>query len=347
MAKLDRIEKRANRKAAEKLERQQKLNLRQRERGLEEDRRKILSENRRTVRDTYDNATALYKRRKNFRRHLMYAMLGLFLCCLGVLTLSFLLFQVKQVNIIGNTVYDEQELRETIGLQGGENMLLVDMDGIADRLCVAYPYIESVEVRRKWPDTISFTVTEAENAYAVPIEGKEGNYALLSAGEKVLSCTDTLPSGELCTVSGVLIVDPEPGYTARYSESTDTSLLHNLILSLKNNGLEELDTIDLSDPVDISVTYEGRLLIRIGTAASLDYKLQFAKKLIDEEIDPKQGGTVDVRNASLRKASFQPSAAPSAENADPPSGEEPEVSTGPMTDEGDYSLDAERPYRGF
>ena len=82
MSKLGRAEKRANRKAAEAMERQQKANRRQRERGIEEEQKRILSENRRTVRDNYDNAAALYKHKKKFRRNLVYAMLGLFLCSL-------------------------------------------------------------------------------------------------------------------------------------------------------------------------------------------------------------------------------------------------------------------------
>ena len=329
------------------MERQQKANRRQRERGIEEEQKRILSENRRTVRDNYDNAAALYKHKKKFRRNLVYAMLGLFLCSIGVVALSFLLFQVKQVEVSGSGTYSEQALRETIGLEGGENMFLINTSAIVDRLCVTYPYIETVQVDRKWPDTICFTITEAYNAYAVPVVGSEGKYALLSTGEKVLGITEEGPPADVCLVSGASVSEPKPGYAAVYSDDTDTALFHDLLRSLGENGFERLDRLDMSDSVDILVEYEQRLTIRIGTAASLDYKLQFARHLIDEEIDPKQSGTIDVRNASLRKASFQPGAALGTTEA--LTGEEqPEESssTGPMTDEGDYSPEAEKPYRG-
>lgn len=347
MNKLGRAEKRANRRAAEILERQQKLDRREREWKNAKEQKEILAENRRTVRDNYDNATALYKRKKKLRRTLIYTMLGLFLCSIGMIALSFLLFQVKKVEVTGCERYAEQDLKSSIGLEGGENIFLVDTNGIVDQLCYTYPYIESVDVKRVWPDTIRFVVTEASHAYAVLVEGSEDTYALLSASEKILECTEILPNEQVCLVQGVSVQSPQPGKPAAYSDETGASLLHDLLQSLAENEIETLNLIDVTDSSDLIVEYENRLKIQIGTAASLDYKLQFAKKLIDEEIDSKQSGTIDVRNASLRRASFQPNASTSAASSVEAETSSVESSQGPMTDEGDYDREAEKPYRGF
>lgn len=68
-------------------------------------------------------------------------------------------FEVSQVTLTGNQTLPEQELREKLGPITGENIFLLNLGNLSDRLA-QHPWIQSVSVRKVFPQNIVVDVKE-------------------------------------------------------------------------------------------------------------------------------------------------------------------------------------------
>lgn len=301
----------------------------------ESERKRLLAEDPRTVRGNYDNEAAMFKRRRSRRSGLLYALIGIAVCAVGIVMVALLFFKIGTLRAEGVSLYGEADILAATGLKLNDNLFSVNANSIARELPQKFPYIESVNVECKWPDTVILHVTETYAASAVSVEGAEGVYTLLSPAQKVLETGVTALPLSACVVFGATAKEPKPGFPVVYGETTDSALLTELEGVLAKYEYASVTQIDLTDPVALAVVIEDRLTIELGSAAQLDYKLMFAKDLIDNEIDDKQRGVITV-NASNNKATFRKE----QEIAAVQEVQEPQI------DEGDFPAEAERPYTG-
>ncbi len=82
-------------------------------------------------------------------------------------------FNVKKILITGNRYITSEEIREKVGMSYGQNIFVADMDKIEQSVW-SLPNIESVVVRRIFPDIIGIRVNEH-----LPAAIKEGEYPVL------------------------------------------------------------------------------------------------------------------------------------------------------------------------
>ena len=190
-----------------------------------------------------------------------------------------MLFNVDRIIIEGNTLYNEQDLIKTSAIQKGENLFEVDTAFAEDKLYSVYNYIEEVEVKRSFPNAVTITITEAE-PFSV-IEEADG-YTLVSTGGKVLERgLEEVPNGML-SVRGLSTV------TTSEDDIKRMDLMKKIIGYMKKLDMEGYNFLDLSDTLEITMIYENRVKVNLGNELELEYKLQFADKVIKENL-PKTG----------------------------------------------------------
>ncbi len=68
-------------------------------------------------------------------------------------------FSLKNVEIDGLKTLSEKYIIDIAGLKGGENLFLIDIKGIKERL-KNEPWIKSVIIKKKFPDTLFFVIQE-------------------------------------------------------------------------------------------------------------------------------------------------------------------------------------------
>ena len=144
-----------------------------------------------------------------------------------------------------------------------------------NKLYSVFNYVEAVEVKRSFPNAVTITITEAE-PFSV-IEEADG-YTLVSAGGKVLERgLEEVPYG-LLSVRGLSTI------TSTEDDVKRMDLMQSIINSMKKLEMEGYNFLDLSDTLEIVMIYDDRVRVNMGNELQLEYKLQFADKVITEDL---------------------------------------------------------------
>ena len=82
-----------------------------------------------------------------------------------------LFFRVRSVEVTGSAYYTADEIRAACGVAQGDNLLTLSRARIAGNIMAELPYVSTVQVTRRLPDTLELTVTEYDirNSENLPI----------------------------------------------------------------------------------------------------------------------------------------------------------------------------------
>ncbi len=235
---------------------------------------------------------AARRRKRSKKKYTLYYLLALVLMlCVGVALSLTVFFQIESIQVVGQTRYAKEQLIETAGVSVGENLFRVSKKSASERLIAGYPYIAQVRLQRVLPNALLLHVTEAE--VKASVETGQG-YTLLDARARVLETGLPIsPEGYFRTI-GFETQSMAPGDFLSGSDADRLALLLELQDGIAANGLSKIRLIDLSDPADIRLLYDGRVAIELGGQLDLDYKLRAAKSVIDLSVDERTVGTLDV-----------------------------------------------------
>lgn len=197
----------------------------------------------------------------------------------GVLALT-LFFKVETVTIDGRSRYTNSQLLETAGIEQGDNLFLLPTRGIRRRMFDEYPYLDTVRIERKPPNSVIIHVEDALPAAAV---GSGTTYYYMDAGGKLLEEVGMDQLGNIPVVTGVTIERGEVGRKLNMRRDERLQQLTILLTTLEEQGLmAKVDFINLSDMANVRIGYNDHMYIRFGTMDQLDYKMRFAKKFVEE-----------------------------------------------------------------
>ena len=264
---------------------------------------------RREMRKKRKVTRATLRRRRMLRRLTAFAML---LCVIGAgiyLTMT-MLFRISSIQVQtpdGKQVteiagYSADSILQRMGVQLEENIFSFEPGEKAAVLEQNFPLLGSIKVIRDYPNTVVVQVTEAVPAYAVQNGSK---WLVISDKWKILSEESTQPEG-LCTLYGGKLQDTAPGQAfclvedadaasasgseAAGSESTaDTGdarmeALRTLVSKLEEYGLsQDVTRLEVADTEQIAFLYQDRISVLLGTLNDLDYKLDRARYMLNNE----------------------------------------------------------------
>lgn len=222
------------------------------------------------------------KQRKARKRKAMtpfYIILSLFIAAIAIYLCLTMFFNIEKITVIGNTIYDEQEIIKTSGIGKGDNLFKIDIEYAEDKLYSVYNYVEKAEVKRSFPNGVKIIITEAVPFAAV--EEADG-YTLISTGGKVLERSlDEVPYGKI-TVRGFSTV------TNTEEDAKRIKLLQNIMSVMQKFDMKKYDLIDLTDTLEITMIYNDRVRVEIGNELELEYKFQFVNEVINNKL-PESG----------------------------------------------------------
>ena len=222
-------------------------------------------------------------------------------------------FKVKDVTVSGADKYTAWEIREASGLQEGENLLTVSEAKISAKIRTALPYVYSVRVGIKLPDTVNIEITELDVVYA--IEAGDGSWWLMDADSKIVDKTTGSAALGYTRVLGVKLdspvlgeqakaLEPEPEtqetgdqiqtvpVTVREAERLNAVI--SILQYLEDNGvIGQAASLDVTDMTRIELWYSDRYQVILGNTTQLSYKIENMKKAIDQQTKY-QSGILDV-----------------------------------------------------
>ena len=216
-------------------------------------------------------------------------------------------FKVDSTKILvaGAEKYTAWDVAEASGVRNGDSLLGLSKAKIGAKICKKLPYVDSVRVGIKLPDTVHIEIKERSVAYAA--SDTMSNWWLLNAEGRIIDKADAAGVKSHTQILGVKRQGAMVGERAVASEAAPTTptdapalpvvagkvLLENalrLIGALEKNGvMGNVDSVDVSDLSRLTLVYEDRFQINLGDNTKMDYKIASVKAVIKKLGDYDQG----------------------------------------------------------
>lgn len=230
-------------------------------------------------------------------------------------------------------IYSEDAILAALNVHLGDNIYGFDPAQKAETMEQSMPYLESVQVRRRLPGTVVVQVQAAVPKYT--IQGDFG-WAMLSSRLKVMAVqadpfdeelteiklpVNTPVAGQRLQISEVPSAVLGEAFAASEAENADSASVaatdaeaqqaleeatqnmqetfDELIALLdKESLLDGINCIDMENLQEITLSYQNRLVIKLGTGNNLPYKLQLTGVIVRNDdgncLSDSDRGTLDV-----------------------------------------------------
>ena len=257
------------------------------------------------------------RRRRRNRRWLAVFFVLLLMAVGAVLSVT-VLFKVKHFvveNLDKSTpantgIYTEEAILGALAVPLEENLFQFSASQRQAAMELQLPYLETIRVRRRLPDTVVVQVEPAVESWCV----KHGeSWLILSKGLKVLKIEPQQPVN-LPLITGLGVQSPVVGGRLQLTTALQAQQLADLLAQLDSQQLTaDCARIDMGGGDNAYVVYQGRIKVQLGTFNNLEYKLGVAAKLLRNESGEYLGatdrGVLDVSSqleGSVHRFPFSP-----------------------------------------
>ena len=221
---------------------------------------------------------AQVRRRRRRRALLLFYCFTFITVIAAAVALSLtVLFKIDTIQVVGTSRYSAEEVIRAGGIQKGENLFLAKTAEAGAKVQQKLPYICTAKVSRRLPAKIVITVSEEPVSGALKYNGK---YAVIGTSGKILELADKMP--ENCpSIQGLKLSKVEVGKCIVYDDKTQQTAFQDISAAIAGTKLEKVTGIDLSVPYKMQIVYDKRITMNLGLASDLNYKLRFAKSILD------------------------------------------------------------------
>lgn len=227
----------------------------------------------------------------------------LVLVIIGVIIASVtMFFQTNEIVVTGVQKHTVEEIVEASGLSVGDNLFAVNKFEVEKRIKDAYPYVGSVEIRRRLPDTFLLNVTERTPVAYLDVGEQRWLLDKQAYLLEPLSISDAV--SYLKIVSESEAIDPKSGAQLELAEEGVSDGLAAVMTCLSDVGLiDRVGQVDVTKLYQLNFLYENRLLVQLGNSEKLERKISLFKTILDE-LEPTDRGVLNVSEPP--EGRFQP-----------------------------------------
>ena len=253
---------------------------------------------------------------------------------IGLVLMAFL--RVRNISVVGNSMYSREEIQEASGISEGSALLLVNKTTAASRIRAQLPYIDEVRVGIGLPDTVKIEVVELETTFAVAAD--DGSFWLINSGGRLIERITGKDAGDYLKIEGVRIESGETGDQAKAVEEPEApapekeeneeeeeteeeeaeerppeaSAAERLDAALQivrqlaeEDDIRSITSVDVSSIYDLQIWYGTRFQVKLGGTSELSYKLEYMVEAL-AQLDSYQSGVLDLTFQEAKKATFIP-----------------------------------------
>ena len=215
-------------------------------------------------------------------------------------------FKVNTIEVQGNSVYSADQIIEASQIQQGDNLLTVNKALAVGNIKAALPYVEDVSIARSLPDGIIIQVRESVISFAVMTDTNA--CWLIGPGGKAHERIEPAAFNENPHINGLLISSPTAGDSVSSPTPTALAAALDVMKELDGTGLlEHIRVIDVEKEYDMTLWYDDRYEIKLGGTDEMAYKIRYLCSILDQ-LSEFQAGTIDLTQATQKRATFQPAA---------------------------------------
>ena len=216
----------------------------------------------------------------------------LFIAVIGIAGAA-IFFRVSEIEIEGECRYPDDQIIGASGIELGNSMLLLHEEPATDGIRADMPYIGDVEIEKQYPGKVIIRVDERA-AVACMRTGSET--WLLDSDLKALEETDALAVKSYAFIKGFSTAKASAGHVISVDESENTKLRYasEVLSSLEELGIiGDVTLVDVSNISGITVQYQDRFKVKLGTGDNIQHKLARLDGIIPY-LDENDRGVIDV-----------------------------------------------------
>ena len=202
-------------------------------------------------------------------------------------------FQVETVAVSGNSRYTQEQIVQAAGIQTGDNLFRMNKNRMIQDVLQKLPYIETLTIRRSYPNAVVIQVQEWAAAARVERPDARPDYVdgtaelaqddwLISVGGKLLERGGG--DGTAIPVSGLTPIAPRAGTALAVPREEQGKLSGLLALLQALEQREEnarVSQIDVSSASYMLLRYDGRFTVKMSYSKDMDYQLRVLAQVAD------------------------------------------------------------------
>ncbi len=213
---------------------------------------------------------------RRIKQNMLRVLLFILVTALAVSVAIQVFFKVDNIEVTGSDAYSNDEIVQACGIQG-MNMVFSSNGEIEEKIKILFPLIKSVDVEKKYPNTLVLTVKDNVAEYIV--ENDERAYLLSSQLDVMGECdggAEMLPVIKFQNIKGI-----EDGQKLTTGNARSDKMIVEMLQMIKRHSIDEKITeIEISENGELSMKYDDRLTVMMGNAESFETKLTLAQAYV-------------------------------------------------------------------
>ncbi len=239
------------------------------------------------------NSGKRLRRRKRMMGVYVFVVIVLVVTIFTTMCFTFL-FNIDRIVVSGESEeYTSLQIVEASEINAGDNLLRLNARKGEQKILDKLTYVETATVDRDFPSTLRINVTRCIPAYNVRYDG---GVLLVSRSGKILSDAEVYTDVEkIPIITGFMPDNKEIGTNLKSENSNKDDAFEQLVNRFEKGDYDDIATIDMTNEYDIIVTYRNDVMFKMGNWSDVDYKLDLAKTVLeDETIAGKKGMLVMI-----------------------------------------------------
>lgn len=201
-------------------------------------------------------------------------------------------------------IVGDEAVTAAANLVPGDRIYAIDVDAVETAVLRANPYLASVEVERRLPDTVAIVCTPREAAFYLEADGE---WFAISTDLVVL---EQSPDAAGFTARGLVrVILPEVrsaliGQALDFVGSSDSAYLPPLLEAHRDSGLwSDTDLLRIDSRFDVRMVVRGSYALTLGSSEDAALKLNLAEKILaDSTFSANTGAFLDLSNPAESSA---------------------------------------------
>lgn len=216
-------------------------------------------------------------RQKKARQRQLKFMLILFII-IAIIILAIMcftvFFKVEKIKVSGSKLYTSKDIVSASNITTDDSWFFLSEDDIEDNIRKKLNFVDSVELKKEFPNKVQLIVTDAKE-YACYKSGDK--YFIISEKGYILKEQDEIPENVFAiTTRGI---SGKPGEKAKYTNVAEEQIVSDLIKFLHENNIN-INEIDASSTMQIKLKVEDRYTVLLGKNEYLEDKVKHLKGMI-------------------------------------------------------------------
>ena len=189
--------------------------------------------------------------------------------------------QDQNIEVTNNKQLSPETIISLSELSVGQNIFKFWENDVENKI-KSNAYIESVELKRVFPNKLQINIQEREPKFSVPVLGE---YAYINTQGYILEITQNQLNLPIITGISTKEEEIKPGNRLNNKDLTELEIILKIISAMKENQLDkEVTSIDISNKNDYIIYMQNeKKKIHLGDGSNLSNKMLYVIAIINEE----------------------------------------------------------------